>query len=100
MYSFLRTYEKSQQRCLLPLLISPFFGQIPIIQAPIPHAEDLKRAGMGKEAQPMVKVNQSKDDLTIKDVVSKAKDSEAKSKAGDAHPKAVDSKKDPPQAKT
>ena len=78
----------------------PFFGQIPIIQAPIPHAEDLKRAGIGKEAQPMVKVNQSKDDLTIKDVVSKAKDAEAKSKAGDAYPKAVDSKKDPPQAKT
>ena len=48
----------------------------------------------------MVKANQSEDDFTIKDVVSKAKDAKAKSKAGDAHFKAVDSKKDPPQAKT
>ena len=44
----------------------------------------------------MVKANQSEDDLTIKDMVSKAKDAEAKSKADDAHSKAVDSKKDPP----
>ena len=30
MYSFLRTYEKSQQRYLLPLLIlSPFLGKFP-----------------------------------------------------------------------
>ena len=47
----------------------------------------------------MVKANQSGDDLTIMDVVSKAKDVEAMSKAGDAHSKLVDSKKDPPQAK-
>ena len=44
----------------------------------------------------MVKANQSEDDLTIKDMVSKAKDAKAKSKADDAHSKAVDSKKDPP----
>ena len=48
----------------------------------------------------MVKANQSEDDFMIKDMVSKAKDAEAKSKAGDAHYKAVDSKNDPPQAKT
>ena len=78
----------------------PLPGQIPIIQAFIPHAKDLIGAGKSKEVQPMVKANQSEDDFTIKDVVSKAKDAEAKSKAGDAHFKAVDSKKDPPQAKT
>ena len=80
---------------LLPLL-----GQLPAILAPTPHAEDLIVAGKGKEVQPIVKANQSEDDLTIKDVVSKAKDEVIKSKTGDVHSKAVDSKKGPPQAKT
>ena len=35
----------------------PLLGQIPIIQAPIPHAEDLIRVGKSKEVQPMVKAN-------------------------------------------
>ena len=80
---------------LLPLL-----GKLPAILAPTPHAEDLIVAGNGKEVQPIVKANQSEDDLTIKDVVSKAKDEVIKSKTGDVHSKAVDSKKGPPQAKT
>ena len=78
----------------------PLPGQIPIIQAPIPHAEDLVGAGKVKKVQPTVKANQSKDDLTIKDVVFKTKDEKAKSKAGDALSKAVDSKNGLQQAKT
>ena len=41
------------------------------------------RDGKGKEVQLLIKANQFKDNLTIKDVVSKAKDAESKSKAGD-----------------
>ena len=78
----------------------PLPGQIPIIQAPIPHAEDLVGAGKVKKVQPTIKANQSKDDLTIKDVVFKTKDEEAKSKAGNALSKAVDSKNGLQQAKT
>ena len=77
----------------------PLPGQIPIIQAPIPHAEDLVGVGKVKKVQPTVKANQSKDDLTIKDVVFKTKDEEAKSKAGNALSKAVDSKNGLQQAK-
>ena len=87
----------------LPLPIAdllPLPGQLPAIQAPTPQAEDLIRTRKGKEVQPMVKANQFEDDLTIKDVVSKAKDEEVKSKAGDVHSKAANSKKGPPQAKT
>ena len=36
-----------------------------------------------------------KDSLTIRDVVSQAKDAEFKSKAGNVHSKAADPKKDP-----
>ena len=54
---------------------------------------------MGKEAQSPMKAKPSKDVLTIKDVVSQAKDAEAKSKAGDVHSEAADPKKDLPQAK-
>ena len=78
----------------------PLPGQLPAIQAPTPQAEDLIRTRKGKEVQPMVKANQFEDDLTIKDVVSKAKDEEVKSNAGDVHSKAANSKKGPPQAKT
>ena len=88
---------------MLPIPIADLFPlarQFPATQAPTPHAEDLIGVGKGKEVQPMVKANQFEDDLTIKDMVSKAKDEEVKSKAGDAHFKVVDSKKDPLQAKT
>ena len=78
----------------------PLPRQLPAIQASAPYAKDLIGAGKGKEVQPIVKANQFEDDLTIKDVVSKAKDEKVKSKAGNAHSKAVDSKKGPPQAKT
>ena len=50
---------------------------------------------MGKEAQPPMKDKPSKDSLTIRDVVSQAKDAESKSKSDGVHSKAVDPKKDP-----
>ena len=46
-----------------------------------------------------MKANASKDAFTIRDVVSQAKDVEAKSKAGDVHSEVADPQKDPPQAK-
>ena len=49
---------------------------------------------MGKEAQPPMKDKPSEDSLTIRDVVSQAKDMEVKSKADNVHSKAVDHKKD------
>ena len=82
------------------MLPPPIADPLPPIQAPTPNPEVLTGAGKGKEVQPTVNANQSEDDLTIKDMVSKAKDAEAKSKAGDTHSKAVDPKKNPPQAKT
>ena len=50
---------------------------------------------MGKEAQPPMKDKPSEDSLTIRDVVSQAKDSKSKSKANGVHSKATDPKKDP-----
>ena len=46
-----------------------------------------------------MKTNCSKDSLTIRDMVSKAKAAESKSKARDTQFKAVDPKEDPLQAK-
>ena len=66
--------------------------QLPTIQASSPNAEIPIGAGKGKEVQPQTKAKHSKDDLTIKDVVSKAKDAESESKV--ANPK-----EDPHQAK-
>ncbi|KAL0016313.1 hypothetical protein SO802_003382 [Lithocarpus litseifolius] len=57
------------------------------------------RSGKDKEVQPSVKTKDSEDTLTIKDVVSKAKDAKPKSKAGDSQSKAVDPKKDLSSAK-
>ena len=57
------------------------------------------RDGKGKEVQLLIKANQFKDNLTIKDVVSKAKDAKSKSKAGDTQSKVADPKKDSPRAK-
>ena len=41
---------------------------------------------MDEEAQPPAKDKSSKNTLTIKDVVSRAKDAESKSTTGDDHP--------------
>ena len=68
-------------------------------QAPLPDAEVSKGAWVGKGAQSSMKVKPSEDAFTIRDVVSQAKDVEAKSKAGDVHSVAADPKKNPPQAK-
>ena len=68
-------------------------------QAPLLDAKVSKGAEVGKRAQSSMKAKPSKDALTIRDVVSQAKDAEARSKASDVHSKAIDLKKDPPQAK-
>ena len=77
----------------------PHFKQLPTTQASHPEAKISKGVGVGEEAQPPMKANPSDDALTIRDVVSQAKDAEAKSKANDVHFEAADPQKDPPQAK-
>ena len=64
-------------------------------QAPLPDTKVLEGAGVHKEAQPPMKDKPSEDSLTIRDVVSQAKDTESKSKADGAHSEATDPKKYP-----
>ena len=73
--------------------------QLSTNQSPFPNIEVSIGVGKGEEAQPPIKANHSKDALTIKNVVFKAKDAESKSKAGDTQFRAVDPKEDPHQAK-
>ena len=63
-------------------------------QTPLPEG-----AEVSKEAQPPMKDKPSEDSLMIKDVVSQAKDTEAKSKANDINSEVADPRKDPPSAK-
>ena len=88
-------------KMLPPSIADPFptSKQLSTIQAPPPSAEVSTGDGKGKEVQLLTKANQSEEDLTIKDVVSKAKDVESKSKASDTQSKVANPKKDPPQAK-
>ena len=74
---------------LLPLLEQPS-----TIQALSLDIEVSVGVDKGKEVQPPMKTNCSKDSLTIRDMVSKAKDAESKSKARDTKLQAVDSKED------
>lgn len=68
----------------------PLPMQLPTIQAPSPDAKVSAGAGKGKEVQPSAK--QSEDALMIRDMVSKAKETESKSKVADLE-------ENPPQAK-
>ena len=68
----------------------PHFEQLPTTQAPHLEVEISKGAGVGEKAQPPVKANPSEDALTIRDVVSQAKNAEAKSKATDVHSEVAD----------
>ena len=79
----------------VPTMLSPSVAN-PLLP---PNVEVLIRASKGKEVQPPIKANRFEDALTIRDVVSKAKDAESKSKAGDIQLKAADSKEDPHKAK-
>ena len=72
------------------LVVLPPSMQLPTIQAPSPNAKVSVGAGKGKEVQSSAK--QSEDALTIRDVVSKAKEIESKSKVADPE-------ENPPQAK-
>lgn len=56
---------------------------LPTTQASLPDAEVSIGARKGKGVQPLIKTKDYKETLTIKDVVSQAKDAEPNSKAGD-----------------
>ena len=85
-------------REVLTTLLSPVADplhlpeQLPTVQAPSPDVKIPTELGKGKEVQLQTKAKHSEDDLTIRDVVSKAKDAESKFKAADP-------KEDPHQAK-
>ena len=86
---------------LPPSVVDPFPHpkQLSTIQAPSLDAKVSIGAGKGKEVQPSTKFTYFEDALTIRDMVTKAKDEETKSKAGDTQLKVVDPNKDPYQAK-
>ena len=86
---------------MFPSLVAdplPLSEQLSTIQAPPPSAKVSTGGGKGKEVQLLIKANQFEDDLTIKDMVLKAKDAKSKSKAGDTQSKVANPKKDLPQA--
>ena len=82
----------------IPGMVPPS-EQLPTTQAPHLEAKISKGVGVGEEAQPPMKANPSDDALTIRDVVSQAKDAELKSQVRDSQSEKADPKKDPPQAK-
>ena len=73
--------------------------QLYTIQAPSLDAKVSIGAGKGKEVQPSTKFTYFEDALTIRDMVTKAKDEETKSNARDTQLKVVDPNEDPHQAK-
>ena len=70
---------------LPPLVVdlTPHLELLPTTQASLPDAEVSTGAGKGKGVQPLIKTKDSEETLTIKDMVSQAKDAEPNSKAGD-----------------
>lgn len=77
----------------------PHLEQSSMVQAPPANAEVSKGDGKGKKVQLLTKASQSEDDLTIKDVVSRAKEAESKPKVEDAKLKVANSKEDPQPTK-
>ena len=73
----------------------PPFEQLPTTQAPTLNAEVSKGAGVDEEAQLLMKAKPSEDALTIRDVVSQAKDTKLKSQVEDSQSEMADPKKDP-----
>ena len=72
-----------------------------LLSAPIAISDPVVPEGKGvdEEAQPLAKDKSSEDTLTIRDVVSRAKDAEPKSKAGDDRPEADGVAKSPTKDK-
>ena len=68
-------------------------------QAAFPDSSVLGGARMDKEAQPPTKDKPSEDSLTIRNVISQAKDTESKSKDEGAHPETANPMKGPPKDK-
>ena len=79
----------------VPPTEKPFSTQTPLAGAEVP-----KGVGRDEEAQLPVKAKSSDDALTIRDVVSQAKDVNLKSQAEGSPSKKADSQKDLPPAKT
>ena len=75
--------------------MDPSSEKLLFAQASLPDTDIPKGVGVDKEAQPPTKDKPSDDSLTIRDVVSQAKDVESKSKADGAHFEVTDPKKDP-----
>ena len=73
--------------------------QLLLTQAPLLDAEVPEGAEVSKEALPPIMDKPSEDSLTIKDVVSQAKDAESKHKANGVHSEAADPEKDPSKDK-
>ena len=63
--------------------LTPHPELLPTTQASLPDAEVSIGTRKGKGVQPLIKTKDSKETLTIKDVVSQAKDAEPNSKAWD-----------------
>ena len=86
---------------LPPSVVDPFPPpeRLSTIQAPSLDAKVSIRADKVKEVQPSTKFTHFEDTLTIRDMVTKAKDEETKSKSGDTQLKVVDPNEDHHQAK-
>ena len=74
----------------LPL---PLPEKLSIIQAHFLDAEVSTGASKGKKVQPLVKTKDSEDTLTIKDVISKAKDVDLSPKLGILNPRQLTPRK-------
>ena len=73
----------------------PPLEQLSTIHAPSFDAEVSTGANKGKEVQPLTMATHFEDALTIRNMVTKAKDGETKSKARDTQLKEADPKEDP-----
>ena len=86
---------------LPPSIANPLLPlkQLCTIQAPSLDAKGSTKADKGKGVQPSTKTTHSKDAFTIRDMVTKAKDGEPKSKVRDTPLNMTDPKEDPSEAK-
>ena len=75
--------------------LDPSFKKLLFAQATLPDTNVLEGVRVDNEAQSPMKDKPSKDSLTIRDVVSQARDVESKSKADGTHFEVANPKKDP-----
>ena len=86
---------------LPPSIAGPLLAleQLCTIQAPSFNVEGSTKADKGKGVQPSTKTTHSEDAFTIKNMVTKAKNGQPKSKVGDTPLNTTDPKEDPSKAK-